>query len=82
VYILAFKNIWAWLGLVALFTVLFELVLGWMATGNRIEVLLLLHSLFRSLRLELADLLRECASRVCGNNCGLVDFILWLRVEG
>ena len=58
-YILAFKNMWAWLGLVALFTVLFELVLGWMATGNRIEVLLLLRSLFRSLRLEVADLLRE-----------------------
>jgi hypothetical protein len=29
---------WAWLGLVALFTMLFELVLSWMATGNRIEV--------------------------------------------
>jgi hypothetical protein len=32
------KNMWARLGLVALFTVLFSLVLGLVATGKRIEV--------------------------------------------
>jgi hypothetical protein len=32
------QNMWARLGLVALFTVLFSLVLSWVATGKRIEV--------------------------------------------